>query len=270
MINRFTLAAMTAAVTLSGCAKHSVNETVADFSQGDTLVEVTHLPARTADGATIFVTVDGSEAGALPVGESMALHVPAGAHQVGGYARSLIGRVTIPSVNITTAPDSTRYVAYTVTKSKPLFTELSEDPHPETPPVPAATKSESAKISPTVQKAEPAPAAETVQKPEIAQATSAAETTETAAAETAQATVATPAAEPAQTTEATPAAEAAQATETAAAVPAQAAEAAAATPADQTTDTTQTTETRQTSETAKTSDSAPVSESAPASETPQS
>lgn len=258
MINRFTLAAITAAVSLSGCAKHSVNETVADFSQGDTLVEVTHLPARTADGATIFVTVDGSEAGALPVGESMALHVPAGAHQVGGYARSLIGRVTIPSVKITTAPDSTRYVAYTVTKSKPLFTELSEDPHPETPPVPAATKSDSAKISPTVQKTEPAPAAETVQKPEIAQATSAAETTETAAAE------------PAQTTEASPAAEAAQTTETAAAEPAQAAEAAAATPVDQTTETMQTTETRQASETAKTSDSAPVSESAPASETPQS
>ncbi|KOC90533.1 hypothetical protein NG42_08970, partial [Winslowiella iniecta] len=91
MINRYTLAAMVAAVALSGCAKHSVDETVADFSSGSTQLSVTHLPARTADGATVFVTVDGSEAGALPVGESMSLRVPAGAHQVGGYARSLIG-----------------------------------------------------------------------------------------------------------------------------------------------------------------------------------
>ena len=246
MINRFTLVAIAAAVVLSGCAKHSVDENVADFSSGATLLSVTHLPARTADGATVFITVDGNEAGALPVGESMALRVPAGAHQVGGYARSLIGRVTIPAVKVTTSPDTTRYVAYTVTRSKPLFTELSEDPNQKSSSaaeeVPAETAktsapvkaaqpvqiSETARIpepaqSPeTVPKAEPAPAAEVVKKPEIAQVTDAAQTPATAPIadtaktdETVPATISAPATETTQTKAAPESSETSQLPETA-------------------------------------------------------
>ncbi|WP_413738902.1 hypothetical protein ACL2XP_12945 [Sodalis sp. RH21] len=134
MINRFTLTAIAAAFALTGCVKHvtSSNEPVAaDFTNGPTLVTVTHVPAPTADGATVFVTVDGNDAGALATGESVALHVPAGSHQIGGYARSLIGRVTIPPVNVTTTADTPKHIAYTVTKSKPTFAELSAGPNPQ-------------------------------------------------------------------------------------------------------------------------------------------
>lgn len=142
MINRFTLAAVAAAFALTGCVKHSIDEPVAakpapDFSTGPTLVTVTNVPARTADGATLYVTVDGDDAGALTTGESVALRVPAGTHQIGGYARSLIGRVTIPSVKITTTADSEKHVVYTVMKSKPTFTEIADDPKPQPQAAPA-------------------------------------------------------------------------------------------------------------------------------------
>lgn len=135
MINRFTLAALAVAFALTGCAEHSIDETAAakplDFSTGPTLVTVTHAPAPTADGGPIFVTVDGNEAGALATGESVVLHMPAGKHQVGGYARSLVGHVTVPPVQITTRTTSAKHVAYTVIKSKPTFTELKDDPLPQ-------------------------------------------------------------------------------------------------------------------------------------------
>ncbi|MBP2171370.1 hypothetical protein J2125_004562 [Erwinia toletana] len=172
MINRFTLAAIAAAFALSGCAKHSVNEPSNDFATGATLLNVTHVPARTSDGATVYVTVDGNDAGALPYGESMQLHVPAGKHKVGGYARSIIGRVTIAPVEITTSGNTAKHVAYTVTKSKPNFTQLADEPLPQTP----------------VAKAEP-------QSPVAAAQTAAAESPAAAATtETQTTTTATPAA----------------------------------------------------------------------------
>ncbi|RWR03603.1 hypothetical protein ED28_01050 [[Pantoea] beijingensis] len=128
MMNRFTLAAVVAAMALTGCAKKSTDKPVADFTRGETLVTVTHVPARTSDGTRLFITVDGTDAGALATGESMALHVPAGSHQIGGYARSLIGRVTIAPVKVTTSPDSEKRVAYTMTKNRPVFTEESNNP----------------------------------------------------------------------------------------------------------------------------------------------
>ena len=133
MINRFALAAAAAVFVLAGCAKNANDKPVADFSTGATLVTVTHVPARTADGSTIYVTVDGNDAGALAMGESVALRVPAGSHQIGGYARSLIGRVTIPPVQVTTTPDSEKHVTYTVMNSKPTFAEQNDAPNAQQP-----------------------------------------------------------------------------------------------------------------------------------------
>ncbi|MCU5772465.1 hypothetical protein N5923_19825 [Erwiniaceae bacterium BAC15a-03b] len=167
MINRFTLAAIAAAFALTGCAKHSVNEPSTDFASGATVLNVTHVPARTADGATVFVTVDGNDAGALPYGESMQLHVPAGKHKVGGYARSIIGRVTIAPVEITTSGNTAKHVAYTVTKSKPNFTQLPDEPLPQAPvanvePQPQVAEAETAKVeTPAATTATPAATTET-------------------------------------------------------------------------------------------------------------
>ncbi|MFS2225957.1 hypothetical protein [Pantoea sp. B65] len=199
MINRYTLTAMAAVFALTGCAKHSVDEPATNFASGATLVTVKNVPARTADGATVFVTVDGNEAGALPTGESVELHMPAGKHKIGGYARSLIGRVTIPSVEVTTTSDSIKHVAYTVKKSKPTFEELSSEPIPQKPaPVEAQAQTQT-------------PVAATAQT-STAAATQTSETTSTAAATT-QAAPASTATATTQTTEQTATATTAQSTE---------------------------------------------------------
>ncbi|TPG58270.1 hypothetical protein [Ewingella americana] len=140
MIHRFSLAVAAAAIVLTGCAKHhATGEPAENFASGDTLVTVTHVHDKTDDGTTVFVTVDGTDAAALAIGQSVDLHVPAGAHKVGGYARTLIGRVTIAPVEVTTAADSAKHVAYTVTKNKPAFSELSNSPkQPEQPQNPPA------------------------------------------------------------------------------------------------------------------------------------
>ncbi|HEY0211149.1 hypothetical protein [Acerihabitans sp.] len=221
MINRFTLAALAVAFALTGCAEHSIDEPAAakplDFSTGATLVTVTHAPAPTADGGPIFVTVDGNEAGALATGESVVLHMPAGKHQVGGYARSLIGHVTVPPVQITTKTTSAKHVAYTVIKSKPTFTELKDDPLPQaaqttvTAPAPAAApESTPAAATPAASSAtvtpEATPAAAT---PAASSATVTPEATPAAATPAASSATATPEATPAA---ATPAASSAAAT----------------------------------------------------------
>lgn len=139
MTHRFTLAIIAAAITLTGCAKHPTGEPAAAFVNGDTLVTVTHVPAKTDDGTTVFVTVDGNDAAALKTGQSVALRVPAGTHQVGGYARTLIGRVTIAPVKITTSDTEAKHVAYSITKTKPTFSELNGDPsQPQIPQQPPA------------------------------------------------------------------------------------------------------------------------------------
>jgi hypothetical protein len=126
MSYRFTLTAL-AAFSLLGCAKPVTGEPAADFTTGATLVTVEHAWTRTDDGATVFVTVDGKDAAALKIGESVALHLPEGTYQIGGYAKSLIGKVSVESVKLTTSAGSTKAVEYAVTKSKAAFKEVPAD-----------------------------------------------------------------------------------------------------------------------------------------------
>lgn len=135
---------------ISGCAKNQDKQYVADFSTGATLLKVAHLASPTADGSSLFITIDGKEAGPLPVGEAMLLQVPAGDHEVGGYARTEIGsvaipalKVTIPSLKVTTAADQPRFVAYKVAQNAPLFSARGIDPLPESAPIPKKQVGES-------------------------------------------------------------------------------------------------------------------------------
>ena len=136
MIQRIIPAVIGITLLLSGCAIQQDKQNVADFSAGATLLKVAHLPSSTADGSSLFITVDGKEAGLLPVGEAILLQVPAGEHRVGGYARTLIGAVTIPALKVTTSADSPRFVAYRVARYDPLFMERGIDPLPHSAPIP--------------------------------------------------------------------------------------------------------------------------------------
>ncbi|MGK3142327.1 hypothetical protein [Pantoea sp. C2G6] len=122
---RFTLAVATAAALLTGCAKHTATDAPDEFAAGPTQIDVSHIKTRADDGSSVFLTVDGKEAGKLPNGKSMLLHVPAGKHQIGGYVPTLfgIGRVTIAPVEVTTSPNDVKKVAYTVTRNKATFVE---------------------------------------------------------------------------------------------------------------------------------------------------
>jgi len=126
---RFTLAAVTAAVVLTGCARHAANAAPSEFAAGPTQIDVSHIKTRADDGSNVFLTVDGKDAGPLPNGESMLLHVPAGKHQVGGYVPTLfgLGRVTIAPIEVTTSPDDVKKVAYTVTRNKASFVENPDE-----------------------------------------------------------------------------------------------------------------------------------------------
>lgn len=135
MSYRFTLTAL-AVFSLSGCAKTVTGEPGADFTTGPTVVTVEHAWTRVDDGTTVFVTVDGKDAAALKVGESVALRLPEGTYQIGGYARSLVGRVSVGSVQLTTAPNSEKAVEYAVTRDKAGFKEVpvEEGSRPEGKP----------------------------------------------------------------------------------------------------------------------------------------
>ncbi|MCT4703976.1 hypothetical protein MUA02_19155 [Enterobacteriaceae bacterium H20N1] len=126
MSYRFTLTAL-AAFSLLGCAKPVTGEPAADFTTGPTLVTVEHAWTRTDDGTTVYVTVDGKDAAALKVGESVALRLPEGTYQIGGYAKSLIGKVSVAPVKLTTTANSKKAVEYAVTKSKPEFKEVQPE-----------------------------------------------------------------------------------------------------------------------------------------------
>lgn len=123
---RFTLTAL-AAFSLLGCAKPVTGEPAADFSSGPTLVTIEHAWTRTDDGATVYVTVDGKDAAALEVGESVALRLPEGTYQIGGYAKTLIGKVSVEPLKLTTTTGSKKAVEYAVTKSKPGFKEVQPE-----------------------------------------------------------------------------------------------------------------------------------------------
>ncbi|PZL98853.1 hypothetical protein CKF43_00815 [Pantoea graminicola] len=122
---RFTLAVVTVAAVLTGCAKHAPADAADEFAAGPTQIDVSHIKTRADDGSSVFLTVDGKEAGKLPKGESRLLHVPAGKHQVGGYVATLfgMGRVTIAPIEVTTSPEDVKKVAYTVTRNKAAFVE---------------------------------------------------------------------------------------------------------------------------------------------------
>ncbi len=141
MINRFTLVAITAAFALTGCAKitaatsatgsavKSAADSVLipklntpDFSSGPTVVTVKHVATLADDGEPLYVTIDGTDAGILAMGQTVSLHVAAGKHKVGGYARSLIGRVTLSPVEVTTSTHADQHVQYAVTNTSPAFT----------------------------------------------------------------------------------------------------------------------------------------------------
>ena len=177
------------ALLISGCAGRQDKQGVTDFTSGATLLKVAHLASPTADGSSLYITVDGKDAGLLPVGQAILLQVPAGDHKVGGYARSLIGQVTIPDISVTTSADSPRFVAYKVKQYDPLLTLRGIDPLPESAPIPEkqVAKSEPLPVpqitqlsapeseavpdtsktvtSPVQQSSKPAPQEEATQKP---------------------------------------------------------------------------------------------------------
>ena len=59
------------------------------------------------------------------------MRVPEGSHKVGGYARSLIGRVTISPVDVTTSNDAISHVTYSVADLKPTFLVRAQTPIPK-------------------------------------------------------------------------------------------------------------------------------------------
>ncbi|MBU9824708.1 hypothetical protein [Rahnella perminowiae] len=131
MSYRFTLVAVAAVLTLTGCAKSKTADQAPAFDFGSTRVTVTHIPTKTDDGTKLYVTIDGKDAGALGIGESMEVQLPEGKHKVGGYARSLIGRVTISPVDVATSRDAISHVTYSVANLKPTFLVRASTPVPK-------------------------------------------------------------------------------------------------------------------------------------------
>ena len=208
MSYRFTLAAVAAVFALTGCAKPKTAEQAPAFDFGSTRVTVTHIPTKTDDGTKLYVTVDDKDAGALGVGESLEVKLPEGKHKVGGYARSLIGRVSISPVDVTTSSDVISHVTYSVADLKPTFLVRAATPVPKpksesipAEPVPSLPniQMEAPAAAEQTQAATPATPATTEQTKTVTPATPA--TTE----QTQAATPATPAATE-QTQTATPAA----------------------------------------------------------------
>ncbi len=156
MSYRFTLAAVTAAITLTGCAKQQKPGAPEDFFNGPTQINVSHVVTRADDGSAIFLTVDGNDAGPLVAGKNTELHIPAGKHKVGGYAQTLLGlgRVTIQSVDVTTKPGEVTQLAYSVTRDKPVFAKEGVTKLPPKPvAAPAAAPAEQAAPAQTDQTA---------------------------------------------------------------------------------------------------------------------
>ena len=131
MSSRFALAAVAAVLVLTGCAKSKTDDPTSAFDFGSSRVTVTHIPTKTDDGTTIYVTIDSKDAGALGTGKSLELQLPEGKHTVGGYARTLIGRVTISPVEVSTSSDVVSHVTYSIANSKPTFTVRASTPVPK-------------------------------------------------------------------------------------------------------------------------------------------
>ena len=125
MILRFSPIALIAVVALAGCAKKHSYQDDPTFTAGPAQVSVSHVMTRTDDGSSVFVTVDGKDAGKLNGGQSKDLFLTPGKHKIGGYVATLfgLGRVTIDPVEINTAKGEVKHVAYEVKSDKPTFTE---------------------------------------------------------------------------------------------------------------------------------------------------
>jgi hypothetical protein len=131
MSYRFTLAAVAAVLALTGCAKTKTADQAPAFDFGSTRLTVAHVPTKTDDGTKLYVTIDDKDAGALGTGESLEVQLPEGKHKVGGYARSLIGRVTIAPVDVATSRDVISHVTYSVANLKPTFLVRASTPVPK-------------------------------------------------------------------------------------------------------------------------------------------
>ncbi|WP_072017501.1 hypothetical protein, partial [Erwinia typographi] len=155
MSYRFTLAALTAVVTLTGCAKHQTASDQPDnYFKGPSQINVSHVMTRADDGSDIFLTIDGNDAGPLIAGQNTEVRVPAGKHKVGGYAATMLGlgRVTIPALEVTTAAGESTQIAYSVTKDKPVFakegvTKLPAPAPAAEPAKPEATPDQNAAVT---------------------------------------------------------------------------------------------------------------------------
>jgi len=222
MSYRFTLAAVAAVIALTGCAKTKTADHAPAFDFGSTRLTVAHVPTKTDDGTKLYVTIDDKEAGALGTGESMEVQLPEGKHKVGGYARSLIGRVTIAPVEVATSRDAVSHVTYSVANLKPTFLVRASTPVPKpksesipAEPVPSLPKDIEAPAVAEQSQASATPADAPAATAVVTQQTSATSATSTTSASATPAAVAT---QPVQTaTPATPAAT--QQTQTAAPAP---------------------------------------------------
>lgn len=222
MSYRFTLAAAAAVIALTGCAKTKTADQAPAFDFGSTRLTVAHVPTKTDDGTKLYVTIDDKEAGALGTGESMEVQLPEGKHKVGGYARSLIGRVTIAPVEVATSRDAVSHVTYSVANLKPTFLVRASTPVPKpksesipAEPVPSLPKDIEAPAVAEQSQASATPPDAPAATAVVTQQTSATSATSTTSASATPAPVAT---QPVQTaTPATPAAT--QQTQTAAPAP---------------------------------------------------
>lgn len=115
---------------VSAAVPAEVNNTETPFSNGPTVINVSHLVTRTDDGSAVHVTVDGQDAGMLKKGENKEIRVAAGKHEVGGYVQTLFGfgKVTIPAVDVTTDAAKPKNVVYSVSRQRPQFSESATPP----------------------------------------------------------------------------------------------------------------------------------------------
>ncbi|WP_413498662.1 hypothetical protein [Buttiauxella gaviniae] len=204
MSSRFALAAIAAVLALTGCTKSKTADPTSAFDFGSSRVTVTHVPTKTDDGTTIYVTIDSKDAGALGTGKSLELQLPEGKHTVGGYARTLIGRVTISPVEVSTSSDVVSHVTYSIANSKPTFTVRASTPVPkpksETIPVESVPVIQQQIEEPAaVEQTQVTPSA-TVEQTQVTPSASAEQTQVTPSATTEQTQV-TPPAAPAATQE---------------------------------------------------------------------
>jgi len=202
MSYRFTLAAVAAVIALTGCAKTKTADQAPAFDFGSTRLTVAHVPTKTDDGTKLYVTIDDKDAGALGTGESMEVQLPEGKHKVGGYARSLIGRVTIAPVEVATSRDAVSHVTYSVANLKPTFLVRASTPVPKpksesipAEPVPSLPKDIEAPAAAEQSQASATPADAPAATAVVTQQTSA-----NAATSTNSTTPAPAAAQPVQTT----------------------------------------------------------------------